>query len=90
MQNEMNQGHKTKSLFLNRVANLNSPQASSLGHSAWGGGGERGEKGELTTMSREFEFLHLQSLCGSLSTELSDFHQSARIGAEMSENINKR
>ena len=44
MQNEMNQGHKTKSLFLNRVANLNSPQASSLGHSAGGGGGERGER----------------------------------------------
>lgn len=34
------------------------------------------KKGELTTTSLEFEF-HLQFLCGSPSTELSDFQQSA-------------
>ena len=33
--------------------------------------------GELATMSLEFEF-HLQFPSGSLSTELSDFRQSAR------------
>ena len=34
---------------------------------------------ELATMSLEFEF-HFQFPCCSLSTELSDFHQSARSG----------
>ena len=34
---------------------------------------------ELATTSAEFGF-HLQFPCGSQSTELSDFHQSARSG----------
>ena len=39
------------------------------------------KEGELATMSLEFEF-HLQFPCCSLSTELSDFRQSARSGNE--------
>ena len=39
--------------------------------------GGREKEGELVTTSLEFEF-HLQFPCGSLSTELSDFRQSAR------------
>ena len=35
------------------------------------------KEGELATKSMEFEF-HLQFPCGSLSSELSDFCQSAR------------
>ena len=42
--------------------------------------------GELATTSLEFE-IHLQLPCGSPSTELSDFCQSAR--AETSANVNK-
>ena len=43
----------------------------------WGAVAEGGEKkGELATMSLEFEF-HLQFPCGCPSTELSNFHQSA-------------
>ena len=41
----------------------------------------REKEGELATASLEFEF-YLQFLCGSPSTELSDFHQSARSGYE--------
>ena len=41
----------------------------------------REKEGELATDSLEFEF-HLQFPCGSPSTELSDFHQSARSGYE--------
>ena len=41
----------------------------------------REKKGELATTSLEFEF-HLQFPCGSPSTELSDFRQSARSGNE--------
>ena len=41
----------------------------------------REKKGELATTFPEFEF-HLQFPCGSPSTELSDFHQSARSGNE--------
>ena len=41
----------------------------------------REKEGELATMSLEFEF-HLQFPCGSPSTELSDFRQSARSGNE--------
>ena len=37
----------------------------------------REKEGELATTSLEFEF-HLQFPCGSPSTELSDFRQSAR------------
>ena len=37
----------------------------------------REKKGELATTFPEFEF-HLQFPCGSPSTELPDFHQSAR------------
>ena len=39
------------------------------------------KEGELATTSLEFEF-HLQFPCCSLSTELSDFRQSARSGNE--------
>ena len=39
----------------------------------------REKKGELATTSLEFEF-HFQFPCGSPSTELSDFRQSARSG----------
>ena len=39
------------------------------------------KEGELATASLEFEF-HLQFLCGSPSTDLSDFRQSARSGNE--------
>ena len=39
------------------------------------------KEGELAATSLEFEF-HLQFPCGSPSTELSDFCQSARIGNE--------
>ena len=39
------------------------------------------KEGELAATSLEFEF-HLQFPCGSLSTELSDFRQSARSGNE--------
>ena len=39
------------------------------------------KEGELATTSLEFEF-HLQFSCGSLSTELSDFCQSAPRGNE--------
>ena len=38
----------------------------------------REKKGELATTSLEIEF-HVQFLCGSPSTELSDFRQSARM-----------
>ena len=38
-------------------------------------------EGELATTSPEFKF-HFQFPCGSPSTELSDFHQSARSGNE--------
>ena len=41
----------------------------------------REKEGELATRSLEFEF-HLQFPCGSPSTELSDFRQSARNGNE--------
>ena len=41
----------------------------------------RGKEGELATTSLEFEF-YLQFACGSPSTELSDFQQSARSGKE--------
>ena len=41
----------------------------------------REKEGELVTMSLEFEF-HLQFSRGSLSTELSDFRQSAPSGNE--------
>ena len=41
----------------------------------------REKEGELATASLEFEF-HLQFPCGSPSTELSDFRQSARSGNE--------
>ena len=41
----------------------------------------RKKEEELTTTSQEFEF-HLQFPCGSPSTELSDFRQSARSGNE--------
>ena len=50
------------------------------------------KEGELATMSLEFEF-HLQFPCGSPSTELSVFRQSARSENErevkMSANVNK-
>ena len=39
------------------------------------------KEGELATMSLEFEF-HVQFPCGSLSTELLDFCQSAQSGNE--------
>ena len=39
------------------------------------------KEGELATTSLEFEF-HLQFPCGSVSTELPDFCQSARSGIE--------
>ena len=55
----------------------NSLRGSSAGRS----GGGREKEGELATSSLEFEF-HLHFLCGSLSTELSDFRQSARSGNE--------
>ena len=41
----------------------------------------RENEGEVATMSLEFEF-HLQIPCGSTSTELSDFRQSAGSGNE--------
>ena len=41
----------------------------------------REKEGELATWSLEFEF-HLQFPCGSPSTELSDFCQSARSRKE--------
>ena len=41
----------------------------------------REKEGELSTTSLEFEF-HLQFPCGSPSTELSDFPQSALSGNE--------
>ena len=41
----------------------------------------REKEGELVTTSLEFEF-HLQFPCGSPSTALSDFRQSARSGNE--------
>ena len=41
----------------------------------------REKEGELATTSLEFEF-HLHFLCGSPSTVLSDFRQSARSGNE--------
>ena len=41
----------------------------------------RAKEGELATTSLEFE-LHLQLPCGSLSTELSDFRQSAQSKKE--------
>ena len=41
----------------------------------------REKEGELANTSLEFEF-HLQFCCGSPSTELSDFRQSARSGNE--------
>ena len=47
----------------------------------------REKEGELVTTSLEFEF-HLQFPCGSPSTELSDFPQSARE-AVTSANVNK-
>ena len=40
-----------------------------------------GKEGELATTSLEFEF-YFQFACGSPSTELSDFRQSARSGNE--------
>ena len=49
-------------------------------HSGRSDGGA-GKEGELATTSLEFEF-HLQIPCGSRSTELSDFRQSARSGNE--------
>ena len=39
------------------------------------------KEGELATTSLELEF-YLQFACGSPSTELSDFRQSARSGNE--------
>ena len=42
----------------------------------------REKEGELATTSLEFEF-HLQFTCGSPSTELSNFRQSARSGNEL-------
>ena len=39
------------------------------------------KEGELATMSLESEF-RLQFLCGSSSTELSDFHKSVQSGNE--------
>ena len=41
----------------------------------------QGKEGELATTSLEFEF-HLHFPCGSTSSELSDFRQSARSGNE--------
>ena len=41
--------------------------------------GGQEKEGEPATMSLEFKF-HFQFPCGSPSTELSDFHQSARSG----------
>ena len=49
-----------------------------------GGGWER--EGELATTSLEFEF-RLQFPCGSPSTELSDFRQSARSGNEREQKL---
>ena len=54
-------------------------RASSPGQGVWERGWEK--EGELATTSLEFEF-HLQFPCCSLSTELSDFRQSARSGNE--------
>ena len=51
---------------------LGSLQASSSGHSGAG----LGKEGEFTSVPLEFEFC-LQFPCGSSSTELSDFCQSA-------------
>ena len=51
---------------------LDSLQASSSGHSGAG----LGKEGEFTSVPLEFEFC-LQFPCGSSSTELSDFCQSA-------------
>ena len=48
----------------------------------------REKEGELPTKSLEFEF-HLQFPCGSSSTELSDFRQSARSGNERECKIKK-
>ena len=50
-------------------------------HSGRSDGGA-GKEGELATTSLEFEF-HVQIPCGSRSTELSDFRQSARRGNEL-------
>ena len=69
-----------------RVVN-SSLRSSSLGRSGVGGGGGGGggggreKEGDLGTASLEFKF-HLQFPCGSPSTELSDFRQSARSGNE--------
>ena len=56
-----------------RVRGSGSLQASSPGALA----AEREKEEELATESLEFEF-HLQLPCGSPSTELPDFRQSAR------------
>ena len=46
----------------------------------------REKEGDLGTASLEFEF-HLQFPCGSPSTELSDFRQSARTGNECKQTL---
>ena len=46
------------------------------------------KEGELATTSLEFE-CHLYFPCGSLSTELSDFYQSARSRKQTCANVNK-
>ena len=46
----------------------------------------REKEGDLGTASLEFEF-HLQFSCGSPSTELSDFRQSARTGNECKQTL---
>ena len=56
------------SCYLGPSMSPHSLQASSPG---------REKEGELATTSLELEF-HLQFPCGSPSTELSDFHQSAQ------------
>ena len=59
-------------------------RASSTGLS--GGGAGKGIR-TYTTTSLEFEF-HLQFPCGSPSTELSDFRQSARSGPLVAKSAN--
>ena len=46
----------------------------------------REKEGDVGTASLEFEF-HLQFPCGSPSTELSDFRQSARTGNEYKQTL---
>ena len=69
-------GSVTPRAFL-RARGSGSLRASSPGALA----AEREKEEELATESLEFEF-HLQLPCGSPSTELSDFRQSARSGNE--------